>query len=71
MALHLTIKREGSLLSVIRNQELTDTQLQAIEIVLDNDRMAFNVVEDDRITRETYELYPVLKGIEQYQAESR
>ena len=70
MALRLTIKREGSLLSVIRDQELTDTQRMAIEIILDNDRMAYNVVEDDRIARKVGYLFP-RHGIEQYQAEGR
>lgn len=70
MALRLTIKREGSLLSVIRDQELTGTQLLAIEIVLNNERVVYSVVENDRITKLAEE-YPELFGIEQYQAESR
>jgi hypothetical protein len=67
----LVIKREGSLLTVIRDQEISDTQLLAIEEILDNERLAFNIVEDARITKLVGELYPRLEGIEQYQAESR
>jgi hypothetical protein len=70
MAIRLTIRREGSLLSVIRDQELTDTQLQAIEVILDNERMAYNVVEDDRISTLLRSTYP-WSGIEQFQAEDR
>lgn len=65
----MTIKHVGSLLSVIRDQEITDTQLLAIEEILDNERMAFNVVEDARISREISEHYPRLEGFEQHQGE--
>lgn len=66
----LTIKHVGSLLSVIRDQEITDTQLLAIEEILDNERMAFNVVEDARISREIGEAFPQARGfIEQQHQE--
>ena len=61
----LIIKREGSLLTIIRDQEISDTQLLAIEEVLDNERLAFNIVEDARITALVGERYPQLEGFEQ------
>lgn len=47
--LRLTVKRPSSLLSVVIDREISDVQLQAIQVILENERMAFNVVEDDRI----------------------
>ncbi len=72
--LKLTVRREGSLLSRVLSTEITEQQLEAIKIVIDDEKMAYNVVEDKRVTAAMAEQYPEyarLFGIEQYQAESR
>jgi hypothetical protein len=48
--IRLKVKREGSLLSQEINREITEDQLEAIRIVLDDDQLAFAVREDARIT---------------------
>lgn len=72
---HLSIKRPGSLLSVLVDRDISDVQFQAITEILENDRMAFNVVEHARISRLFKETYPEWAGLaqflEQFQAEDR
>jgi hypothetical protein len=56
--IRLIAKQPGNLLSVIFDREITPEQLETIQIVLDDDKMAFNVREDVRITEEMRREYP-------------
>lgn len=73
--IQLKVTRPGSVLSLLIDREISEQQLAAIEIVLNDDRMAFNVIEDAKADQKVYELYrierPPVGGIEQYQAEDR
>ena len=85
--IRLKATREGSLLNLLIDREISEQQLAAIEIVLSNDTMAHNVVEDARMDKLIAEHYPHMAkvfgistyepdtaprgGIEQYQAEDR
>src|ERR1700752_2953473 len=48
----LTIKQPSNLLSVVIDKEITDLQLEAIQIILVNDRMAENVTESHRLDQQ-------------------
>lgn len=69
--IRLIVKEPGTLLSVLLDREITPEQLETIRIILDDDRMAFNVREDVRITEQIRRDYPSWGGIEQFQAEDR
>lgn len=87
MGFHLVIRREGSLLSKVLDQPISDEQLEAIKILIDKPSRAFDLVEDERLDRLIAEHYPNTarmfgldpyepdtaprNGIEQYQAEDR
>ena len=58
----LIVKQPNNLLSVVIDREITLEQLKAIEIVLSDDKTAFNVVEDKRIEALMSERYPGVRG---------
>lgn len=68
----LIVKEAGTLLPVIIDREITAEQLETIQIVLEDDQMAFSVREDVRIEGlMKLQRDPHPGGIEQYQEESR
>jgi len=61
--IRLIAKQPGNLLSVIFDREITPEQLETIQIVLDDDKMAFNVREDVRVTESLRKKYPEFNDV--------
>ncbi len=56
--LKLTVRREGSILPRVFTADITEQQLEAIKLVIDDEKLAFNILEDKRIDGLIREHYP-------------